>query len=454
MIPVPENPEAERSTLATLCAPGAEHAAAVLVPTLCDRDFLVPSHRAVFMALRSLVAEGEEVNSLTLRARLTVQGAINLVGDITGLHSILEAEEVGRPEVLIRYLQTARKQRELQAIGYRILKTAADTDPVEVVAEASASLSAMAQTSGQGNIEPVANFSDDALAEMLDKVEGRSVRGTRLHGWPRFNGLTHGLQPGQLIVLAARPGIGKSALAMNWLLRAGMNGKRAAFFSLEMPKEELWNRLVADKAGVDTRKMIETQDREAFSLFAQGKMEVDDLPLHVSDRAKITVPEICAQVDRIIGRHGKLDLLVVDYLQLLTSVASVKGQSETVRIGDITRSLKLLAKDRHVPVLLLSQLNREVEKRQAGKPQLSDLRDSGCIEQDADMVIFIHRNMTQTNTDLIIAKHRSGPCMTLPLSFKPEITRYIELERDERETAPLTTANAQNNWNEYMGDFA
>jgi replicative DNA helicase len=162
-------------------------------------------------------------------------------------------------------------------------------------------------------------------------------------------------------------------------------------------------------------------------------MEVDELPLHVSDRAKITVPEICAQADRIIGRHGKLDLLVIDYLQLLTSAPGAKNQSETVRIGEITRALKLLAKDRHVPVVLLSQLNREVEKRQAGKPQLSDLRDSGCIEQDADMVIFIHRAMAQTSTELIIAKHRNGPCMTLPLSFKPEITRYIELERQTSE---------------------
>ena len=120
---------------------------------------------------------------------------------------------------------------------------------------------------------------------------------------------------------------------------------------------------------------------------------------------------------------------MIDYLQLLTSAAGGKNQTETIRIGEITRALKLLAKDRKIPILLLSQLNRDVEKRTAGKPQLSDLRDSGCIEQDADVVMFIHRNMNQTSTDLIVAKHRNGPCATLPLNFCPELTRYIEVER-------------------------
>jgi len=430
MIQLPEDIESEIALLATLGAPGNEQTASVEISALCDEDFHHPHHRLIFQGMRSLLSGGGEMAMVTLADTMRTAGTLERVGGVSTLVEILGAQDVSRPEVLSRILRGKRKQREIMALGHRLLQSAISEDPADLIADATSTLSRMAQTSGQGNVQEVGRFSDEALAQMLDRVDGRCTVGTRFHSWPRLNGLTHGFQPGQLIVLAARPGIGKTALALNWFLRAGMNGKRAVIFSLEMPKEELWNRLVSDKSGVDVRRMVEERDKESFNLFARGKMEVDELPLHVGDRAKITVSEIAAQVDRIITRHGSLGLLVIDYLQLLTSTQGGKNQTETIRIGEITRELKLLAKDRHVPILLLSQLNREVEKRgAAGRPQLSDLRDSGCIEQDSDLVMFIHRTMRATATELIIAKHRSGPCMTLPLSFRSEITRYIELER-------------------------
>ncbi|BDU72363.1 replicative DNA helicase [Mesoterricola silvestris] len=427
MKPIPEDPESERYLLATLCAPGNETALQVHIPGMSEKDFVVPAHQRLFKAIQHLVNSHQEVNALTIMDAPGLKEHISQ----TEVFDILGAMEVGRPETLIAILKRKRLQRDLIALGGRLYREAGDTfDPAELMATIAGELSSLAQSTDKGNAEAVNRFSDEALALVADRIQGKSTFGTKFQGWPRLNGLTHGFQPGQLIVLAARPGIGKTALALNWVLRAAQNRKPSAVFSLEMGKEELWNRLVADKSGVNYREMIEKCDHEAFALFAQGKAEVDALPIHVSDRGKITVTEIAAQVDRIIARHGALGLVVVDYLQLITSPSGNKSQTETTRIGEITRSLKLLAKDRHVPILLLSQLNRESDKRSGGKPQLTDLRDSGCIEQDADVVMFIHRDMRATSTDLIIAKHRNGPVMDLPLVFKPELTRYIEIERE------------------------
>jgi replicative DNA helicase len=184
--------------------------------------------------------------------------------------------------------------------------------------------------------------------------------------------------------------------------------------------------------------MEASRDYEAFARFAAAKAEVDQMPIHLCDRAGITVPEITGMVDQITVQQGPLDLVVVDYLQLLTSPESSRAarQSEAVRVGEISRGFKLLAKDRHVPVVLLSQLNREIEHRQGNRPQLSDLRDSGAIEQDADIVMFIHRKMEDSSSSLVIAKHRNGPVLDMGIQYHPELTRYVEMERETSSPAP------------------
>jgi replicative DNA helicase len=431
MIQPPEDIESERSLLATLSAPGAEGTTSVLLPSLQERDFIHPAHKAILSALRALVERGDEINSLALKAELEDQKTLNRVGGFQGLIDILGAEEVGRPEALIKIIQTKRKQRDLQILGAKLQNSAGEMEPDALISEISSELTKLALTSDRGEPKLINLISDEALTHLVEKVEGLSVVGTKFHSWPRLNGLTHGFQPGQLIVLAARPGVGKTALAQNWTLRAGMYGKRCLYISLEMSSEELWNRIVSDKSGISAREIVKNHDQEGLQKFAEGSQEVNRLPLHISDAGRVTVAEIKSHVDRLIARHGSLDLVVIDYLQLLTSVPGTKNQSETTRVGDITRALKILARDAKVPILLLSQLNRDVEKRGGnGIPQLSDLRDSGCIEQDADIVMFISRDMKETTAGLTFAKHRNGPCMTLPMEFKSDITRYVELERE------------------------
>ena len=423
--PVPQDHEAERWLLASLASPGRESEAAEWCAVLREDDFLDPAHQAVFRALRQVANAGQEVHALSLRDAMREAGDLGKVRDMQGLQEIMLAPEVEGIQPLVERLQERRKLRELIRIGAGIVRSAEACEPSgETVAQAGERLASLAQASDQGNAERVYTSTDDVLALLGDRMSGHHTSGTRIKGWPRLNGILQGgFQPGNLIILAARPGIGKTSLALNWLLRAGSG----VMFSLEMTREECIQRIMADAAGVDLRAMIETRDRAAFARVAEAKTQLDRLPIHVCDRSKITPPEIQAQVDRIITREGKPGLVVVDYLQLLSGGTA---KDETHRLAELTRALKLLAKDRRVPVLVLSQLNREVEKRQGGKPQLADLRDSGAIEQDADLVAFIHRKVNDVTAQLVIAKHRNGPTMDLPLVFRSELTRYEEQPGD------------------------
>jgi replicative DNA helicase len=269
------------------------------------------------------------------------------------------------------------------------------------------------------------------------------VRGNRtwMKDWPRLNGMLGGFHPGQLIVLAARPGIGKTALALNWILGAADYRRAAGIFSLEMPAERLWRRLAAAHAGIDLRALVETRDPAAFNRLGKAKLELDKRGIWIQDRAGITAREILGEVDGLLALQPDLGLLVVDHLGLISTPETARNarQNESTRIGEITRAFKILAGDRGIPVLLLTQLNREVEKRSGGKPQLSDLRDSGCVEQDADTVMFIHRKGHEPgdrSATLDIAKQREGPTGEIQMDWDSSLTRFREVERMTESSQP------------------
>lgn len=436
---LPEDIDAERAFLATCCAPGAEALAAECCLDLSPEIFVHPGHQAVFRALVELLDRREEVHSLSLKQVLEDHGTLNRVGGYPGLVELLAGEDVGRPQRLVEYLTRKARWRKLVHLGTSLVRRAASEDdaPEVLVDETSQALSGLVQTSSKGNLAALSERSDEWLADMLDRAQGRRSHGLRV-GFPRLDHMTQGFQPGHLVVLAARPGIGKTALALNWLLRVGRQGKRGAFFSLEMSFAEVFSRLVADEGHLNIKDAVERYDPDVFDALAAAKRNVEQLPIWIGDRATITVREIRAQVERQIARHGSMDFVVVDYLQLISSPPGGSKQNEAVRIGEMTRGLKLMAKDLQIPVVLLSQLNREVEHRTGGRPQLSDLRDSGSIEQDADIVAFIHRKMQaladgevpDATAELIIAKHRGGPLGLVNLRFEAEQTRYVELSRE------------------------
>lgn len=428
---LPEDALAERVLLSTLCAPGAEVAAQQCAFLLRPDDFLDPRHRCILEALQVLVERRAEIGPLALKQVLHERGTLGRVGGYPSIVEILDAEEVAKPMVLVHLLQEKRKLRELIRVGADMIRRATEEQPSQEVMDGICQqLAGMSQQRGDSGLIEVADLTDEILAQAIDEWDGKRQLGC-LSGFPSLDRLTRGFYPGNLIILAARPGIGKSTLALNWALRMCKNNKRGAFFSLEMSRGEVASKLITDAADMSLRK-LNPHEPQIMDRFHKAKAEVDKLPLLIDDRAQITAYEITAKVDREIAKRG-LDFVIVDYLQLISSPTDSRNKNEAVRIGEISRAMKLLAKDHSLPVIVLSQLNREIEKRQTGRPQLSDLRDSGALEQDADMVLFIHRRTIPTagvpldNTaDLILAKHRNGPTGEIPLVWNGEVSRYSE----------------------------
>jgi len=444
---LPEDIDAERSFLATCCAPGAGYVASEAVFTLNEEDFVHPAHRAVFRSLKTLIEAQIEVNSLTLKDALDQDDSLNKVGGFTGLTDILMAEDVERPQVLADLIRRKAKLRRLVHLGAQLVRQAAEEDetPDVLVDQTAQSLFHLAQGDAKTKgLLPIKAVADDAMTRLADRMEGRLSTGIRV-GFQRFDDLTQGFQPGNLIVLAARPGIGKTALALNWILRAAEGrdnrpGHCGAFFSLEMSHEEVFLRLLAAKSTTNMKDLQSGRASNQMEKVLESRNALVQMPLFICDQASITVPHIQNMVVKQGSQNNrKVEFVIVDYLQLISSPEGSRGakQNEAVRIGEISRGLKLLAKDFGIPVVVLSQLNREVEHRTGGRPQLSDLRDSGAIEQDADMVAFIHRKMMPSSegppdntAELIIAKHRNGPTGIIPLYFQGEYAMYRELERE------------------------
>jgi len=444
---LPEDIDAERSFLATCCAPGAGFVASEAVFTLSEEDFVHPAHRAVFRALKTLIEAQVEVNSLTLKDALDQDDSLNKVGGYPGLVELLAGEDVERPQVLADVIRRKAKLRRLVHLGAQLVRQAAEEDeaPEVLVDQTAQSLFHLAQGDAKAKgLLSIQTVADDAMERLSDRMEGRLSPGIRV-GFSRFDELTQGFQPGNLIVLAARPGIGKTALALNWILRAaqerdGRPGHCGAFFSLEMSHEEVFMRLLSAHSQTNMKDLQTGRASNRLEHVLKVRDELVQMPLFICDLASITVP----QIRNMIVKQGsqsnrKIDFVIVDYLQLLSSPEGSRGakQNEAVRIGEISRGLKIMAKDFGIPVVVLSQLNREVEHRTGGRPQLSDLRDSGAIEQDADMVAFIHRKMMPSTTEepdpsaeLIVAKHRNGPTAIIQLHFQGEFAMYREMVRE------------------------
>lgn len=455
---MPEDLDAERSLIATCCAPGMEEEAAEVITNLNEDDFVHPAHKAIFRAMGRLIDASLPINALTLKDSLGTAKDLSRVGDFAGIVEVLVSEEVRDPQVLADILTRKRKHRDLIRLGAQLTRKAVHEEdaPEVLVEQASHELFRIAQGKDTRGLEPISQVMAEAYRRILDRLISGGSSGVKV-GFSRLDTLTQGFQPGNLVVLGARPSVGKTALALNWLLHASVrHHKHVAFFSLEMSKEEVSNRLISSHSKVDLKKVTHGQIQgEEQQIICNAQEVLSQYNIYICDRAAITIREIAAMVDKLCSQSGKkLDLIIIDYLQLISSPQDSRGarQNEAVRIGEISRALKILARERNVPVVVLSQLNREVEHGQGRRPQLSDLRDSGAIEQDADIVMFIHSSKikpgssedipasTDINSglddyehnkrELIIAKHRNGPTSVIPLYFESQYTLYHELEPD------------------------
>ena len=447
---LPEDVEAERGLLATICAPGMDVQAAEILTGMSPEDFVAPQHRAIFTAALALVLRGEELHALNLKSELEGAKALNSVGGFAGLVEIMAGEELGRPHTLAKRLRGHRQARELVKLGAKLVREVSD-DPRDVQETAQRfAQAALGATEGPRTGPGHPRKASDALQGILDDRMNRTERPRAiLTGFGRLDRATGGFHPGNLIVVAGRPGLGKTALALQWALTTAQIGVRAGIWSLEMTDEELADRLTAQLGYLPagwSRWNDLTDGQIGKGMAARDYLR--ELPIEVCDSAPLTVPMIRLALMKARAKGDPFGIVVVDYLQLMDPADSQKAskQNEATKVGDISRGLKLLAKEFGIPIVLLSQLNRDVDNRPGGRARLSDLRDSGAIEQDADIVVFVNRGtdpMTgkpHADGDLTIAKTRHGVCDSVPITFDGSKMTFLERIH---ETGPSTGAEAE-----------
>ena len=436
--PLPNNLDAERSVLgAILLDNNALNAA---IENLRAEDFFLDQHRRVFTQMIALSEAQQAIDLITLTEELHRRGDLEASGGAPYLASLADGmPKVSNIEHYARIVKEKAMLRNLIHTTHNIQQRAFEgEDGADMILDnAESSIFLLAEDRVKAGLIPVKDIVRDNF-ERLEKIfkEGKSITGIPT-GYVELDKLTSGLQPSELLILAARPSQGKTALALNLAENIAIRaGQPVAIFSLEMSKESLLQRLVASVAQIDAHKFRTGHlNRNDWTSMTEALGVISNAPLWVDDAGSISVLEIGAKARRLKRDKG-LSLLIVDYLQLITARGRFGNRQEEV--ASISRGLKGLAKELQIPVLVLSQLTRAPERDERG-PQLSDLRESGAIEQDADVVMFIYRPHffkagaspeEREETELRIAKQRNGPTDNVKFVFRSRLTRFEEAAPD------------------------
>jgi replicative DNA helicase len=405
---------------------------------LTGPDFYRPAHATIFAAICDLHDRGEPADPITVGALLEQTGDLARVGDRTYLFTLTNSMVgAASAEYYAHIVREKALLRRLVEAGERItqMSHAGEGEAREIADAAQAELAAAVDVRDD---DLDAGFIGDGMAEYLDQLEQLQKEGRSsgvLTGFKDLDSLTTGLHPGQVIVIAARPAMGKSTLALDFARNAAIGHQQTtAFFSLEMPKDELRNRAFSAEGRIALHHMRNKggMTDDDWTRLAKVTPMVTEAPLFIDAGSDQTVMSIKAKCRRLKQRND-LRLVVIDYLQLMTSGLR-RVENRQTEVSGMSRSLKLLAKELDVPVVVLSQLNRGPEQRSDKKPMLSDLRESGAIEQDADIVILLHREDAYDKesprageADLIVAKHRNGPQATITVAFQGHYSRFVDM---------------------------
>ena len=412
------------------------------VEELTPSSFYSEKHRMIFQAIVSLVNEHSSVDLLTVSQRLKEQGNLEIVGGAQALASL--TQKVGAAahiEYYIKILKQKCIQRELITASYDILKNSYDesVNVDQLIDMAQTKIFAAIQNNVKKDVQEIGSVINQAISD-IERLQASTGLSGVPSGFPSLDRITFGWQPSDLIIVAARPSVGKTAFVVNVARNAAVDHHMpVAFFSLEMPAIQLAKRMMVSETGLSADKIKGGTKLEQYE-WVQLEEKLKDLakaPLYIDDTPSLPVMEFRSKVKRLVNQKG-VRLVIVDYLQLMQGPAELKGMREQ-EVASISRTLKATAKEMNVPIIALSQLSRDAVKRQGGnnRPQLSDLRESGSIEQDADMVLFIHRYDYQGlnedasevgKTDLIIAKHRNGEIGDVPLMFRSSEVRFVDME--------------------------
>ncbi len=421
----------------------------VLDPLLIDvglkaDDFYRERHRLIYRAMLRLKDASDSIDALTVAADLRETGDLEeaggsdyvhgLVGQVPSLANARQYGQIVKETALLRNL--LRASHDIQAsVADR------DGDPRELLERAQQRVFEVAHDTHSIGFREIG----DVLHDELEKLEQLSLHGSQLtgttSGFRDIDELTGGFQPGNLVVIAARPSMGKSALVTNIAENAALKGEPVALFSLEMSQTELAQRFIASQAKIDNDALRKGKVRkDRWPAVLKAAQALSEAPLWIDDSSDVNILELRAKARRLDGKsravHGKgLGLVIVDYLQLLRANDGRDGRVE--QVSQMSRGLKILARELDVPVIAVSQLSRQVESRTPARPILSDLRESGQIEQDADLVMFIYRdeyyNRDESErpgeADVIVAKHRNGPVGDIALTFMSRFPKFASMPR-------------------------
>jgi replicative DNA helicase len=433
---LPQNIEAEAGVLGSMIID--PEAIVQVADILQPDDFYRESHRLIYQAALDLYEHREPADIITLCDELERRGVLEDVGGrayITSLVNMVPtsanvehyARIIHRTSILRRLIHAAG---QIAAIAYNEADAASALDQAEQL------IFAISQRQNRADFEHIRTI----LGEYVDKLDQlHEHRGTIVGlptGFSDLDKLTGGLQKSDLIIIAARPSVGKTALALSLARNTAVQyGNAVAYFSLEMSKEQMVQRLLAMDALVDSQRLRTGYlDDEEWERITHSLGRLSNANIYIDDTAGISVMEMRSKARRLQAEHG-IDLVIVDYLQLMQGRTGHNSDNRVQEISEISRSLKALARELNLPVIALSQLSRAVESRQSRIPQLSDLRESGSIEQDADIVLFIYRDEVynpdtdrRNIADIIVAKHRNGPIGTISLRFQANQTRFWDLE--------------------------
>jgi len=440
----PHSIDAEQAVLGAILQSDRTHYAYIIEEGLREEDFYLGRHRTIFESMLALFEASEPIDVLTVSEHLRSRGKLDEAGGQAAIDELTAGvPRVGglrsyghivKERALLRRLLSATYEIQAGVHGH-------DGEPRELIERAERTILEVAHDDRQKDFRKVG----DVLHVEIGKWQKLSTEGQTLTGTPSgfadLDAITGGFQPGNLIVLAARPSMGKSALVTNIAENVALNKERprpVALFSLEMSEAELAQRFIASQAAIkgDDLRKGRLKDESKWKRVLRVAADYDAAPLYVDDSSDIGILDVRAKARRLHQQSPDgLGLVIVDYLQLMR--ADTRIENRVQQVGEMSRGLKILARELDVPVIALSQLSRGVEARTDKRPMLSDLRESGQIEQDADLVIFIYRDEyyhpettdRPGEAELIIAKHRNGGLGDVPLTFQNEYPRFLGLQR-------------------------
>ena len=443
--PMPQNIEAEKSVLAAcmLNQEAAEEIALKLKP----ENFYRPAHGIIFQAVCDLNTRRIPIDQISLADALNAAGQLEAIGGKAYLVELADntfalanwqnhAEIVKRTAILRDLIYASAS---INALAYD-----APDNLDEVVEEAEKTLFNVTEKRVSSSFTKMDKLLNDAFEEITKLAEQKNHMAGVPTGFKDVDDLFHGFRGGDLIILAARPGVGKTSFALNLAVNAAKRGTTVTFFSLEMSAGQLVQRILCAEARVSLSKIRSGFISEGdWGAIADAMNTLSKLDLYIDDSPGLSILEARAKARRELRHAQGKGLIVVDYLQLMQPPQTRRDGNRAVEVGEISRGLKVLAKEMDMPVLALSQLSRAVEMRGKKRPMLSDLRESGSIEQDADIVMFIDRSMDEAEAEsegrpdwgtaeLIVAKHRNGPTRDITLAFTAEYTRFMDFFDDSR----------------------